>query len=126
MKATASKVGAQFSLYRSSLIPWLTLPHEEQQKVAAALELEVLQKRFTPLDGRAVIVENHPRADQKGHQPLARHSRPGDMIVLDSPQEIAGFAAYRRTMDLILNDLADRAFRRGARLRSDSGSCQAC
>jgi len=116
MKATTSKVETPFSLYRSSLVPWLALSPEGQQKVIAAVELLILQGRDMPLDGRAVIVENHVPATQQwphGHEPSARHSRVGDLIRLDSPQEIAAFAAYRRTMDLILNDFQTGASERG-------------
>jgi hypothetical protein len=107
MKAAIQRTETPLSVYRSSLAPWLALSHEGRQKVVAALELLVLQGRDVPLDGRAPIVENQTQASQQwpqGHQPMARHSRPGDVIRLVSPEEIAAFTAYRRTMALIFDD----------------------
>jgi hypothetical protein len=64
----------------------------------AAFELLVLQGRTVPLDGRAIIAENLAH-------PLARRSRVGDIIRLEKSEEVVAFAAYRLTMDLILDDL---------------------
>jgi hypothetical protein len=90
------------------LTPWITLPQEGRRSVVAALELLVLQGHDVPLDGRTVIVENQAQwtsNGRKGINPSARYSRPGDIIRLASPQEIAAFAAYRRTMDLVIDGL---------------------
>jgi hypothetical protein len=84
------------------------LPQQARQRVVASLELLVLQGNDVPLDGRAVIVKNQAQTSQQwpqGHQPAARYSRPGDVIRLVLPQEIAAFAAYRRTMDLVIDGL---------------------
>jgi hypothetical protein len=107
MRATTPKAETPLSLYKRSLAPWLTLAHEGQQKVVAALELLVLQGREVPLDGRAVVAENSASQGKRarGYQPQARHSKPGDIIALESPQEISAFVAYRRTFDLIIGDV---------------------
>jgi hypothetical protein len=108
MRANTPHAETPLSSYRRSLAPWITLPQQARQGVVASLELLVLQGRDEPLDGRAVIVENQAQTSQQwpqGHQPAARYSRPGDVIRLVSPQEIAAFAAYRRTLDLVIGDL---------------------
>jgi hypothetical protein len=106
MRATTPKAETPLSLYKRSLAPWLTLAHEGQQKVVAALELLVVQGREVPLDGRAVIAENFASQEwARGYQPQARHSKPGDIIRLESPQEISAFVAYRRTFELIIGDV---------------------
>jgi hypothetical protein len=105
MKATVPRTDSSLSLYRKSLAPWLTLSEEGQRKVGAAFELLVLQGREVPLDGRAIIAENLKH-------PSVAHSKIGDIIRLEKPEEVAAFTAYRRTMDLILNNLqTDRSER---------------
>jgi hypothetical protein len=79
------------SLYRSSLAPWVTLPQEGRQRLAAVLELERLQNRKAPLDGRKIIVRNDPVPNPsypQGHQPSAQLSRPGEILMLDTPELI--------------------------------------
>jgi hypothetical protein len=98
MKATIPRTDSPLSLYRKSLAPWLTLSDEGQRKVVAAFELLVLQGREVPLDGRAIIAENLKH-------PSAAYSKIGDIIRLEKPEEVAAFTTYRRTMDLILNNL---------------------
>jgi hypothetical protein len=98
MKATVPRTDSSLSLYRKSLAPWLTLSEEGQRKVGAAFELLVLQGREVPLDGRAIIAENLKH-------PSVAHSKIGDIIRLEKPEEVAAFTAYRRTMDLIPNNL---------------------
>ncbi len=101
MKAAIPRTETPLSVYRSSLAPWLALSREGQQKIVAALEISVLQGVEMPLDGRTIIVENG--LNPQGNAP-ARHSMPGDVIRLVLPEEIAAFAAYRRTMAFIFDD----------------------
>ena len=99
---------ALLTKYKGALKPYLSLSLENQRQITAALELLRLQGREVPADGRAIVAENARAYDSQtpmSHQPLAQNSKPGDVIRLTTPAQIAGYAAYRRAMDGMYGDV---------------------
>jgi hypothetical protein len=89
---------AFLSAYKEGLVSWRGKPMEQWRKLFSAMELLTLDGRDVPTDGRAIIVENRDR-------PLAALSKPGDIIRIESPEEVQMFGDYRRTMDQVWQNL---------------------
>jgi hypothetical protein len=88
------------SRYTNDIEPWLRLPTNAQQRIIAAVELLTLEGRKIPLDGRAVIVTNRD-------YPRAAFTKVGETIRITDSDEITAFAALRRTMDRVYQDLLE-------------------
>ena len=84
--------------YRTGFSSWNGKPAETWNKVLSAMEILTLQGRNVPTDGRAIVAENTTH-------PLAARSKVGDIVRLDTPEEIQMFGDARRTMDGIWKDL---------------------